>query len=29
MFLAASGRGDGHEDDSQVIRTYLALNGVR
>jgi L-threonate 2-dehydrogenase len=28
MFLAASGRGDGQEDDSQVIRSYLALNGI-
>lgn len=28
MFLATSGRGDGAADDSQVIRTYLALNGV-
>lgn len=27
MFLATSGRGDGAADDSQVIRTYLALNG--
>jgi 3-hydroxyisobutyrate dehydrogenase len=27
MFLAASGRGDGAADDSQVIRSYLALNG--
>ena len=28
MFLAASGRGDGAADDSQVIRSYFALNGV-
>jgi 3-hydroxyisobutyrate dehydrogenase len=28
MFLATSGRGDGAADDSQVIRTYFALNGV-
>ena len=27
MFLAASGRGAGAEDDSQVIRTYHAMNG--
>lgn len=27
MFLATSGRGDGAADDSQVIRSYLALNG--
>jgi 3-hydroxyisobutyrate dehydrogenase len=27
MFLATSGRGDGKADDSQVIRTYFALNG--
>jgi 3-hydroxyisobutyrate dehydrogenase len=27
MFLAASGRGDGAADDSQVIRSYLTLNG--
>jgi L-threonate 2-dehydrogenase len=27
MFLAASGRGDGAADDSQVIRSYFALNG--
>lgn len=27
MFLAASGRGDGRSDDSQVIRSYYALNG--
>ena len=29
LFLATSGRGDGAEDDSQVIRTYDALNGTR
>ena len=28
MFLAASGRGEGRADDSQVIRSYYALNGV-
>ena len=28
MFLATSGRGDGAADDSQVIRSYFALNGV-
>jgi L-threonate 2-dehydrogenase len=28
MFLAASGRGEGAADDSQVIRTYLAMNGT-
>jgi len=28
MFIATSGRGDGMADDSQVIRSYLALNGV-
>lgn len=28
MFLAASGRGDGAADDSQVIRSYYALNGT-
>jgi len=28
MFLATSGRGDGTADDSQVIRSYFALNGV-
>lgn len=27
LFLAASGRGDGAADDSQVIRSYFALNG--
>jgi len=26
LFLATSGRGDGAADDSQVIRTYLAMN---
>lgn len=26
MFLATSGRGDGQADDSQVIRSYYALN---
>jgi putative dehydrogenase len=29
LFLAASGRGDGAADDSQVIRSYHVLNGVR
>jgi L-threonate 2-dehydrogenase len=29
MFLATSGRGDGKADDSQVIRSYLALNGIK
>jgi 3-hydroxyisobutyrate dehydrogenase len=29
MFLATSGRGDGQEDDSQVIRSYFALNGIQ
>ncbi|PWC41898.1 NAD(P)-dependent oxidoreductase [Azospirillum sp. TSO22-1] len=29
LFLAASGRGDGAADDSQVIRSYHALNGQR
>jgi L-threonate 2-dehydrogenase len=29
MFLAASGRGDGLADDSQVIRSYYTLNGVK
>ncbi|NBJ13003.1 NAD(P)-dependent oxidoreductase [Microvirga arsenatis] len=29
MFLATSGRGDGMADDSQVIRSYLALNGIK
>ncbi len=28
LFLAASGRGDGRADDSQVIRSYHALNGT-
>ena len=28
MFLATSGRGDGAADDSQVIRSYLTLNGT-
>jgi len=28
MFLAASGRGEGAADDSQVIRSYYALNGT-
>lgn len=28
MFLATSGRGDGRADDSQVIRSYYALNGT-
>ena len=28
LFLAASGRGDGAADDSQVIRSYQALNGT-
>lgn len=28
MFLAASGRGEGAVDDSQVIRSYYALNGT-
>jgi 3-hydroxyisobutyrate dehydrogenase len=28
MFLATSGRGQGRADDSQVIRSYYALNGV-
>jgi 3-hydroxyisobutyrate dehydrogenase len=27
MLLAASGRGDGATDDSQVIRSYFTLNG--
>ena len=27
LFLAASGRGEGAADDSQVIRTYHAMNG--
>ncbi|PVE23583.1 NAD(P)-dependent oxidoreductase [Microvirga sp. KLBC 81] len=29
MFLAASGRGEGAADDSQVIRSYLTLNGSK
>ncbi len=29
MFLAASGRGEGLTDDSQVIRSYYAVNGTR
>jgi 3-hydroxyisobutyrate dehydrogenase len=29
MFLATSGRGDGRADDSQVIRSYYALNGAK
>lgn len=29
MFLATAGRGDGRADDSQVIRSYHALNGTR
>lgn len=29
LFLAASGRGDGMADDSQVIRSYAALNGTK
>lgn len=28
IFLATSGRGDGSADDSQIIRTYRALNGI-
>jgi L-threonate 2-dehydrogenase len=28
MFLATSGRGEGDADDSQVIRSYHALNGT-
>lgn len=28
MFLATSGRGDGRADDSQVIRSYYAMNGL-
>jgi 3-hydroxyisobutyrate dehydrogenase len=28
LYLAASGRGDGKADDSQVIRSYYALNGT-
>ena len=29
LFLATSGRGEGGADDSQVIRTYRAMNGKR
>lgn len=29
LFLATAGRGDGAADDSQVLRTYAALNGTR
>jgi 3-hydroxyisobutyrate dehydrogenase len=29
LFLATSGRGEGRADDSQVIRSYYALNGTR
>jgi L-threonate 2-dehydrogenase len=29
MFLAASGRGEGASDDSQVIRSYALLNGLK
>jgi 3-hydroxyisobutyrate dehydrogenase len=29
LFLAASGRGEGLADDSQVIRSYYAINGQR
>ncbi|KAA3650535.1 MAG: NAD(P)-dependent oxidoreductase [Proteobacteria bacterium] len=29
LFLATSGRGEGRADDSQVIRSYHALNGTR
>lgn len=29
MYLAASGSGDGKADDSQVIQTYRAMNGVK
>lgn len=29
MFLATSGRGDGAADDSQVIRSYYLLNGIK
>ena len=28
MFLAASGRGEGFADDSQVIRSYYIINGT-
>ncbi len=27
LFLATSGRGDGESDDSQILRTYRAMNG--
>ncbi|AQZ34299.1 oxidoreductase [Pseudomonas sp. LPH1] len=29
LFLATSGRGEGRADDSQVIRSYYALNGTQ
>ena len=29
MFLATSGRGDGSADDSQVVRSYFTLNGIK
>lgn len=29
MYLGASGRGQGQQDDSQVIRSYDVLNGVK
>ena len=29
LFLATSGRGEGADDDSQVIRTYFAMNGAK
>ncbi|HYD65370.1 NAD(P)-dependent oxidoreductase [Azospirillum sp.] len=29
LFLATSGRGEGAADDSQVIRTYHAMNGTK
>jgi len=29
LFLATSGRGEGRADDSQVIRSYYALNGTK
>lgn len=28
LFLSTSGRGEGRADDSQVIRSYYALNGA-
>jgi putative dehydrogenase len=28
LFLATSGRGEGAADDSQVVRTYYAMNGA-